>query len=279
MKRISRIFEDRIFGNKSLPFKVLEKRLVEALELERKIMILELGKRSHELAKKQFIVFIISCFESFMKDMFKLMIDKGVIPIEKLLEIEKLRKLKFNLEELVIIKKEKIKISEIVSNEINFQNFNEILKILSLIEFDKYYKLLSPKFINGDAGFTKEDSEKAILNLYKTINKKISNNPELIKYMDSKSARDFFKSSKSAKIFFTAIVRNLYRAPSLEDKDKILGTIKLGIQIRHVIVHKATDIKLPHKVFHLALFLSILRLAAVIQEIYNIKTKKVLSPP
>jgi len=34
----------------------------------------------------------------------------------------------------------------------------------------------------------------------------------------------------------------------------MLTTIKLGVQIRHMIVHKAADIKLPDDVFHLALF-------------------------
>ena len=191
MKHIHRVFEDRIFKNKSPPFRVLEKRLVEALELERKIMIFELGKRSHDLAKKQFIVFMISCFESYMKEMFKLMIDKEIIPLEKLLEIPKLKHLKFNLEELIIIKKEKIKISEIVANEINFQNFNKILTILELIEFDKYYKQLSDKFVNGNAGFTREESDKAILDLHKSIARKIMSNPELIKSMNEESAREF----------------------------------------------------------------------------------------
>ena len=58
----------------------------------------------------------------------------------------------------------------------------------------------------------------------------------------------------------------------------MLTTIKLGVQIRHMIVHKAADIKLPDDVFHLALFSSILRFAAVIQEIFNIKTGKVPPP-
>lgn len=261
MDRIDRILENRIFKNSSPPFKVLEKRLTEALELERKILIFKFSKRLHEQAKRQFIVFLISCFESYLEEMFKLMIDKNQISIEKLLELRKLKYLKFNLEELKTIDENKIKLSEIISNEINFQNFVEIMALCSIIDFNKYFDLLKKHFENGNVGFTKKESTDAIISLAKY----------------RKSTEDPWKNSKFSKDFFRMVVRNLYRAP-IHEKKKMLGTIELGIQIRHKIVHKAANFKLPHKVFHLALFLSIMHFCAIIQEIYNIKLG-IVSPP
>ncbi|MFH1972087.1 MAG: hypothetical protein ABIJ18_01275 [archaeon] len=259
MVKIDRIIEDRIFKKSTPPFKVFEKRLTEALTLERQVMILKLGKRSHEYAKRQFIVFLISCFESYLQDMFALMIDKKIIKLDDILKMKKFKDMKFKLADIERIKNEKIKISEIITNEFNFQNFNEIMQLCSLIDFESHFDKLKSQFEKGDVGFTKKESEKAIEELYKHIAK--SKSPDWNKPR-------FFRN------FFKMVVRNLYRAP-IHDLKKMYGTIILGLSIRHKIVHQASDFKLPHKVFHLGLFLSIMHFCAIIQEIYNIKSKKV----
>ncbi|MFH1053137.1 MAG: hypothetical protein V1740_01855 [Candidatus Woesearchaeota archaeon] len=231
--------------------------MTEALTLERQVMILKLGKRSHEHAKRQFIVFLISCFESYLQDMTKIMIDKEIIRMEKIMELKKIRNINLNLTDLNKIEKEKIKVSEIITNEFNFQNPKEIQTLCDLLDFERHFAKLKNQFEKGDVGFTKKESEESIKDLYL--------------YMLNSKTSDWNKP-KFAHKFFRLVIRNLYRAP-IHDLKKMFGTIELGIKIRHKIVHQGSDFKMPHNVFHLGLFLSIMHFCTIMQEIYNLESK------
>jgi len=259
MDKIDRVTENIFFRNRSLPFRTLEKRLIDSLELEKQVYTSNFSKRLKKQAKNQFIVFMVSCFESYLHDIFQLMVEKEIITINQLMTIPKLKNLKLGLPELDKISNLKIKTSEIITNELNFQNFNQIMELCSLIEFDKHFDLISKTFISGNAGFTKEESKKSMEDLFKICAKKKDLNLE--------------NKIVSAK-FFKMIVRNLYRMTA-PNKKAMLGTIKTAILFRHKIVHKVADIKLPYAQFHVGILIAIMEFCAVLQEIYNIKTKKV----
>lgn len=259
MDKLDKIINDRIFNYRSTPFKILEKRITEAFILERKIVISKYSKTLKNQSEKQFIVFMISCLESYLQDMFKLMIDKEIITLNQIMQIRKIKELKFNLSDLNKIQANRIKFSEIVINELNFQNFNEILFLCSLIDFEKYSGIILKDIKERDFGFTKKESEESMIDFVK-LNPKKS-----------------FENNKFAKAFFKFVVRNMYRGLKV-DKKRMLGTIRFAIEIRHKIVHKAADIKIDGW-FSIGLMLSIIQFASVIQEVYNIKIGKVSPSP
>src|SRR3989344_8601906 len=82
--RIERILENRIFSRKKDPYKNFEKKVVDSLYLERKIMMMKFRKREQYQSRIQLIVFLVSCLEYFLEEIFKKSIDEGIIPIEKL---------------------------------------------------------------------------------------------------------------------------------------------------------------------------------------------------
>jgi len=269
MNKFNRILDDRIFSAKSKPFQLLEIRITEALILERRIAVSNFSKSNKNQSDKQFIVFLVSCFESYLKDMFMLMIDGELIPIEDLIKkFEKLKNLKLALLDLEKTKKEKIKISEIIVNELNFQNFNEILNLCSIIDFDKYYPQLIKKIHYGDVGFTKKESDEAMLNLKKTEFKKL----EWLKkqYEEKGNPLD---DEEIAQAFFKSIIRIMYRGAKTK-KQELCKRIKMGIELRHKIVHRAADIKVP-SVVAINYMLDIILFCAIIQEIYNIRSKRI----
>ena len=270
MNKFKRILGDRKFSTKSKPFDLLEKRVTEAFILERRVAMSNFSQSNKNQSDKQFIVYLVSCFESYLRDIFKLMIDQQLIPITEFMKFERLKNLKLNLLDIEKAKKEKITISEIIVNELSFQNFNEILKLCFIIDFDKYYPKLIKKIHYGNVGFTKKESDEAMLNLKKMEINKIE---WLKKQYENKD--NPFDDEEIAQSFFKSIVRIMYRGEKPK-KEELCKRIKMAIKLRHKIVHRAVDIKI-HPVVAINFLLDIILFSAIIQEIYNIKSGKLKS--
>ena len=260
MSKLNQVLDNRLFMNKSKPFIVFENKLIEAHELERRVQESKFSKKNKNQAKNQFIVFLVSCLESYLQDMCRLMIDKKLITLDKLLKIKKLKGLKYGLLDINTIQNEKISISEIVSNEMNFQNMKDIRTFCSLIDFDKHFVTITKDFKIKSLALPKEKAEESLHDFINTFIKQKNKSLENIKI-----------SHSLAKL----TVRYMYQKMDF-NKTKIFNTIDLNIQLRHKIVHKAAVLSIPNWQ-PLALMLGTVQFCAVIQEIYNIKSGKVKS--
>ena len=139
--------------------------------------------------------------------MFRLMIEENVIPIDKkLLKIKRLKDIKLNLQDMDKIKKENISISEIIVNELNFQNLTQIKQLCSIIEFDKHFDSITNNIKEDNFGFTKEESDKATLESMKRNTEEL----EWLKKQKEES-KNPFDDAEITKTFFKSIIRNLYR--------------------------------------------------------------------
>lgn len=263
MSKLDKIVEDRKYRRKIKPFKTFERKILEAFILNRKIVVLKINfnKSDRNQANKQFIILIVSCLESFLEEIFKIMIDEKIIPIDDLLKIKKLQNIKFNLQDIDRIQKDKISLSEIIDDELNFQNFLQIKELCTLINFDKHYDDIIKNIKDGDVGFTKEESGLVKLDSM-TEEEKLN----WIKKQHEKTRRRL-----DAKGQLRMIVRTLYRFFDV-DKKELFRIIQLGLETRHKIIHKAADIKIEES-FAIGFMSAVIQFCAIIQEIYNIKSK------
>jgi hypothetical protein len=96
--------------------------------------------------------------------MFKKSLDEGIIKFEELKKLEKIKSLKFDMEDINEIKNNKIKFSEIAAEEMNFQNFKDICWLWeSGLRVNKNFKTITsnknknfyfPKLIKKGSGVT-----------------------------------------------------------------------------------------------------------------------------
>ena len=92
----------------SKPYKVFEGRVIESYKLLALTHSLHLSKKIVYTARRQFTVSLVTCFETYLKDMYKLMIDHNLIGIENLYKIKKLRELKYTIFEMHQLRKDRI---------------------------------------------------------------------------------------------------------------------------------------------------------------------------
>jgi len=248
--RIDRILENRIFSKKENSYKIFEKKVVDACYLERKIMMMKFGKREQYQARNHYIVFLVSCLEFFLEEIFKLSLDKGVILLKDIKKAKKFNSIKANLEELDEINKNRIKTSEILAERMNFQNMEDITLLGDLLEIVKNFKKISSK------------KKKSKLSL---LEKKI---PIPLK-----------KSATNEKIMTKFILESFGMGRILPKKDKdlikMVNTVRKMISLRHKIVHKAERIKIDNWE-SLAYTMATKQLAFFINECYKIKLSKLL---
>src|SRR3989344_7261638 len=242
--RIERILENRIFSRKKDPYKNFEKKVVDSLYLERKIMMMKFRKREQYQSRIQLIVFLVSCLEYFLEEIFKKSIDEGIIPIEKLKNAKKLNAVKANLKELEEISKNKVKISEILAEEMNFQNIKEITLLCDLLKIGKNYRNISAK-----------KDKKVISQLRGQIpDPRRKHSPNIEKKMTQ-----FIIENFGAKF---ALPR---------DQEKIVrmvNTVNKMILLRHKIVHKSHTFKVDNWE-SLAYTMATVQLAFFVNECYK----------
>ncbi|MBU2576343.1 MAG: hypothetical protein KKF50_01340 [Nanoarchaeota archaeon] len=189
--------------------------------MEREIMIRKFSKKDQYQSRIQYIVFLVSCLEFFLEEIFKIAIDKNIISLKELRKFKKFKSLKFDLTDLEEINKNKIKLSEILAEEMNFQNIKDIIVLLKSLNLDENYKLIPPKTRNFNLLKIKRG------NIPK---KKTSQNIEknVVKFIVDSFGADF-------------------ALPKEEDEFiKMFNTLKRMILLRHKIIHKAQLIKLEN---------------------------------
>jgi len=252
--KVNRILENRKFSSKGDLYKNFEKKIVDALYLERKIMMMKFGKREQYQSRIQLIVFLVSCLEYFLEEVFKKSLENGLISIDKLKKEKNLSFVKANIKDLDEITKNKIKISEILAEEMNFQNIKDIILLGDSLNIVKYYKKINEK--------RKKEKLPELKKELSTLRKKLS--PKIEKEMTKFILRDF------------GIRATL---PNNEEKlARMIYLIKRMIFLRHKIVHKAHTQKIDEWE-SLAYTLATVQLAFFINECYkielnNLKKKK-----
>mgnify|MGYP001608310393 CR=1 FL=1 len=141
-----------------------------------------------------------------------------LIDLEKLLKMDKLKKVSFNFQDITFIRRNKIKNSELICNYINFQNIKEIKDLFKLLGLDK--KL-------NDIIQTKDNKmpHRTHTNIDFKNMKGIQKNP---KYVVIEFYKDFCKHIK---------VLNL---------DKLYILLSVLLEIRHKIIHKNIKLKIKN---------------------------------
>src|SRR3989344_2838042 len=247
------IINHHIKKRRDSPFELFEERIVASLLLERKIAnSKKFSVNQKRLAKGQYVVFIISSFESYLEKMFKLFIDNGSIKLDQLLKIKRLKEVRYNLEELFIIEDHNLKLSELIASEMNFQNYENIQIFCNLIEFDKYYVLLSKEY-NG----------KAIVDAFEKSLKKLEDH--VSKYRKNKGI-------KYDALLGKVIVKCLQKQAINLDSKAMMSTIRHTIEMRNNFVHKVIGPEYPYKEYRIAIIMLISLFCAIIDEIYRIKS-------
>ena len=87
MERLKKIAQLKKLKNKSKPLKVFEERMKEAMALEVAVLSNKLGEKMINEAKNQMIIVMVSCYEAYLRDTLALIIDKELVPLDKLFKI------------------------------------------------------------------------------------------------------------------------------------------------------------------------------------------------
>lgn len=208
MDKLKRITSDREWSNKSEPLKVFEGRLNNMALLIGASLQSDLPSLAKIEARKQYIVMLVACYETYLREMFKVIIDKKLVPLEKILELKKLKEVKFTLEELEYIKYMNISLSELSAEYINFQNFEEIMKVFSIVNF----KLEMKKRLENKSDIVPSPEE---------ISK--------VKKIDNQN-------------FITEFFKQFSLHKKATNEEFIYHKIELLLELRHKIIHKNIDI-------------------------------------
>ncbi len=241
MLKKERILENRLFSEKKDPYETFEKKVLRAFYLERRIMMGKFSKEEQYQSRVQYIVYLVSCLEFFLEEIFKKSLDKEIIPIGKLKKLNKINHLKFSLEEIQDMNKNKIKLSEVIAEEMRFQNPKDMSWLWVSLGTHKNFKLI----IKNSSKFNFPDS------LKKGV---IPSQKEILKFM-MKNFRAEFALPKT-----------------IEKFKRMDNTVRQMISLRHKIVHKAHTIKMKN-VEAFGYTMATIQLAFFINEAYKLKVK------
>lgn len=216
MKRFSKILKKRSLKECTKPLDVFENRMKDAMALEGAILTKKLSEKLINEAKNQMIIVMVSCYEAYVRDVFQIIVDEELVPLDRLFKIKQLRNLKFSLKEVEFIRKKGIKISEIICDYINFQNFSQMKQAYSIIEIDKRFNIkmknksniMPPPEMRIKGAYSKEEIEERV----------------------SEWSNEFFKQFVKNKKTF-----NLKQLDS---------SLKFLLQVRHLIVHENIKFKI-----------------------------------
>jgi hypothetical protein len=249
MERLKKIVQLRNVKNKSKPLEVFEERMKDSMSLEGAILSNKLSEKIIDEAKNQMIIVMVSCYEAYLRDIFGFIIDEELVPLDKLFKIKQLKNLSFNMKELEFVRKENIKLSEIVCNYINFQNFDNMKQALSIINLDKKFR-------------KKIENKSNIMPPPEMRIKKSSSKKE-IEDTISEWANEFFKQfAKNKKTF---------------NIEQLYSSLRFLLKVRHLIVHQNIKFKIDQDEilqFTSALYEFVMILDEIIQELLLEKEAK-----
>lgn len=255
--------ESELRGSK--PFSVFENRLSEIFQLKGLIDLLEIPKNIKYQSRKQFIVSLVTCFETYLKDMYKLMIDKKIIKLEKLYRVKRIKDAKYKILELLQIEKREIRISTLICNEINFQNFDQLVQAYSVIDLEKNFESILKKFKSGSLKKSTKYIDKALnkVIVIKRISKKFAPKFKNERYNLGSKLRAAHIALMSIKEVL--LTKNL---KGIQEKKKIYGIIKLLLTIRHNIVHRDINYKIKNLELH-GFVMAVFLFCSVVEDIYR----------
>ncbi|MBU0963065.1 MAG: hypothetical protein KKD48_04140 [Nanoarchaeota archaeon] len=248
--KINKILENRTFSVKTSPYNVFEKKIVDAFYLERKIMMMKFGKKEQYQSRIQLIVFLVSCLEYFLQEIFKLAIDKTIISVGELKKTKNFNSVKANIDELQEINKNKIKISEIMVEEMNFQNIKDIVLLCDLLKIGKNFKNLP----------TQETNIRLSKLRGKIPDPRKKHSPNIEK--------------KMTKFIIENFGANFALPKEQEKLVRMVNTVNKMIFLRHKIVHKAQLVKIDNWE-SLVYTMATVQLAFIINECYKVELKKI----
>lgn len=214
MDRLKRIVMDREWSHDSEPLKVFEGRLRDMILLLSSTIAQSKIEDSVKLeARKQYIVMLVSCYETYLREIFKEIITNNLVSIENIKKIRSLKDLKFTIDEVEYIKNNKIYLSELLAEYINFQSFEEVFGIFSLWGFDK------------------------------ELEKRLSLKDEVMPLPDE----EFLKKNPDVGNFIIDFFKQIAIHRKIIDKDYMISKIKSLLEVRHKIVHKNIDISISQE--------------------------------
>lgn len=218
------IVTDRRLSYDSKPLKVFDKRMTDMFNLLGAILTTKRlpGSTKNEVkaieneARKQFLLMLVICYETYLRDIYKIIIEKDLVPISKILKIKKIREIKFDLEELDFISKNKIKLSEIICDYINFQNFNQMMEAFSVIDLKNRLE----KIMENKKKLTPSEEKKI-------MEKRISKT-----------------AGKSAGMFMIHFFKEFLKYRKIMTVEDLFYQINLALRVRHKIVHRNVNIRI-----------------------------------
>ena len=213
MDKLKKIIDKREWYHTSKPLNVFENRLKDMMNLQVSTISSNIPESSKNEAKKQYLVMLVTCYETYAREIFKIIIDDNLVPISKLMKIKKIKDAKFTIEDIEFIKNKDIKLSELISEYINFQNFEELISAFSLI------------------------------NINKNVEEKLKSKDDLMPLPDSK----LLKKSKSGGDVINEFFKQFVKHKKLFDKRKLYSQINLLLRARHKIIHNNIDIKIEQE--------------------------------
>lgn len=242
MKKLIKIVKKRNLKERTYPLKIFEERMKDTMSLEGTLLSKKLDEKLINEVKNQMIVVMITCYESYLRDIFSIIIDEGLVPLEKLFRIKQIRDIQFNLKDVEYICQKNIKISEIICNYINFQNFNQMIQAFSIINIDK------------EIG-RKIKNKSNVMPPPEMMMKKTSSKEE-IEEIVSNHMNEFFKQFVKNKRTFN--LKQLY------------SSLKFLLQVRHLIVHENIKFKIDQdEILHFisAIYEFVMLLDEIVQEL------------
>lgn len=250
MDKLKRIMNDRYWTYRSKPLKFLTRRLIDMSGLQVSTVSSKIPESAKNEAKKQTLVMLVACYESYVREIFKILVDEKLVSVNQLTKINKLKDTKFNLNEIEFIKNNKIKLSEIVCEYINFQNFGQMMNAFSVINLDK--------------------------RIEEKINKKKNIFPPIHKHLPNKKPKKEFNPAE----WYTHEIIKVVKQKRLYTKKQLYRQLNLLLEVRHKIIHKNVDIKIRQPeipAFEFAVIDFAVILDSILNDIRKRKTKLIIT--
>jgi len=240
MKKLKRITSNRGWAHKSEPLKVFEGRLNSMALLIGSSLQGNLPDLAKIESRKQYLIMLVTCYETYLREMFKIFIDKELVSLSKILKLKKIKKVQFTFKELEYIKKMDISLPELIVEYINFQNFEEIMGVFSIINFKSEMK------------------------------KRLKSKDDIVP-----SPKELSKINEiNDKNFITEFFKHFSLHKKATDEKFIYNKIRLLLEVRNKIIHKNIDINIGQEdilSITLAVYEFIMTLEKIARDLLKIK--------
>ena len=115
-----------------------KKNVLNAFHLYGRVFTQKFSKEDNKLIRAMYITYLVSCLESYFRELFKEMFNKRLLNQERIFRIKKIKNLKFSFKDLIEMQDKKNSVADVLAENMNFQNINYIYEFGKAIEFNKY---------------------------------------------------------------------------------------------------------------------------------------------